>query len=280
MKSTPLVAGLALLMATTSGIGLAQGQPSDPNYQAQQQTYEQQQRQYQNAQSDYQNRTSDYEAKREAYRQARARFERERADYDARYGEGSYARYFHEHREDYDARYGRGAWERDFGEQRDRADRRDGDYRDRDYRDGDNRANADYYRNYRDSACEQRSNDHAVAGGVIGALAGAALGSNVASGGGRTGGAIIGAVLGGAVGANVGRSTARCDQGGYYFSYDQTYPYREGDWEHGRSGRYDNDYYSRRGCRLAVAPAHAGDGDEYRYVRVCPDERGHYRITD
>ena len=96
----------------------------------------------------------------------------------------------------------------------------------------------------------------------------------------RAGETVVVSGASGAVGATVGRSTARCDEGGYYFSYDQTYPYREGEWEHGRSGRYDYDHYSRRGCRLAVAPAHWGDGDEYRYVRVCPDERGHYRITD
>ena len=54
----------------------------------------------------------------------------------------------------------------------------------------------------------------------------------------------------------------------------------DGDWEHGRSGRYDYDDYRRHGCRLAVAPTHWGDGDDYRYVRVCPDDRGNYRIAD
>ena len=270
MKSTALIASLAMLMATTSGVGVVQAQPADPDYQQQQQTYEQQQQQYQDAQSDYQNKTADYQSRREAYQHAHARFEHERAEYDARYGEGAYMRYWHDRRDDYDARYGHGSWERDFGERRDYADRHDMD------RPG----AADYYRDYRDSPCEQRARDHAVAGGLIGALAGAAIGSNVASGGGRTGGAIIGAVLGGAVGANVGHSSARCDETGYYFTYDQTYPYREGDWEHGRSGRYDYDYYRHHQCRLAVAPTRYGDGDEYRYVRVCPDERGYYRFTD
>ena len=275
MKFSPLVASLAVMMAMTSGAGVVQAQPADPDYQRQQQTYEEQQQQYQNAQSDYQNRTADYQSRREAYRRAHARFEHERDEYDARYGAGAYVRYWHDRRDDYDARSGPGAWERDFGDHRD-----DVDGRDRDRADDGDRGGADYYRDYRDNPCEQRARDHAVAGGLIGALAGAAIGSNVAAGGGRTGGAIIGAVLGGAVGANVGHSTARCDETGYYFSYDQTYPYREGEWEQGRSGRYDYRYYRRHGCRLAVAPAHAGDSDDYRYVRVCPDDRGHYRISD
>jgi len=273
MKSTPLVASLAILMATTSGLGFAQAQPADPDYQQQQQTYEQQQQRYQNAQSDYQNRTADYQTRRDAYQRAHARFEHEKAEYDARYGEGAFIRYWHDRRDDYDARYGPGAWDRDFGEHRDHADGRD-------HPDAMGPGPADYYRDYRDNPCEQRARDHAVVGGLIGALAGAAIGSNLAAGGGRTGGAVIGAVLGGAVGANVGHSTARCDEGGYYFTYDQTYPYREGEWEHGPSGRYDNEYYHHHGCRLAVAPAHGRDGDDYRYVRVCPDDHGHYRITD
>ncbi len=94
-----------------------------------------------------------------------------------------------------------------------------------------------------------------------------------------TDGTVIGAVLGGAVGAEIGRSSAQCDGSGYYFSFSQTYPYREGEWEHGPSGRYGNEYYTQHGCRLAVAPARVGDGDEYRYVRACPDERGRYRFT-
>jgi len=270
MKSTPLIAGLALLMATTSGVGVVQAQPADPNYQQQQQTYEQQQQQYQNAQSDYQNRTADYQARREAYQRAHARFEHERSEYDARYGEGAFMRYWRDRRDDYDARYGPGAWERDFGEHHDDVARDDM------ARPGE----ADYYRDYRDSPCEQRAHDHAVAGGLIGALAGAAIGSNIGAGPGRAGGGVIGAVLGGVVGANVGHSSARCDATGYYFTYDQTYPYREGEWEHGRSGRYDYGYYSHHGCRLAVAPVHWGDGDDYRYVRVCPDDRGNYRIAE
>jgi opacity protein-like surface antigen len=265
MKSVPLVASLAVLMAATSGAASVQAQPADANSAGQQQDYQRQQDQYRGAQSDYQNQTEDYRAKQDAYQRDRARFERERSEYDARYGAGAFERYYREHREEYDNHYGRGAYDRDF------AERREGDER---------RADNDYYRDYRASPCEQRQRDRAVAGTVIGALAGAALGSNLARGGGRVGGTVIGAVLGGVVGSNIARSTAQCDNGGYYFSYDQTYPYREGEWERGRSGRYDYDYYSRHGCRLAVAPAHFGDSDEYRYVRVCPDDHHRYRIAE
>ena len=31
--------------------------------------------------------------------------------------------------------------------------------------------------------------------------------------------------------------------------------------------------------RLAVAPTEYGGRTDYRYVRVCPDRRGRYRIT-
>lgn len=263
MKSVPLVAGLALLMATTSGVAPLQAQPADAQYDGQQQDYQRQQDQYRDAQSDYQRRTDDYEHRQDAYERDRARFEHERAEYDERYGAGAFERYYRVHRDEYESRYGPGSFDRDFAERR---------YADR-------RADVDYYRDYRSSPCEERRRDRAVAGGVIGALAGAALGSGVASGGGRLGGGIIGAVLGGAVGSSIGKSSAQCDEVGYYFNYDQTYPYREGEWEHGRSGRYDYDYYSSHGCRLAVAPAHFGDEDDYRYVRVCPDDHGRYRFT-
>lgn len=265
MKSVPLVASLAVLMAMTSGAASVQAQPADPDSARQQQDYQQQQDQYRNAQSDYQRRTDDYNTRQEAYRHDRARFEHDRAEYDARYGAGAFERYWREHRDEYEKRYGEGAFDRDFAERRDRDERR---------------VDEDLYRDYRSSPCEQREQDRALAGGVMGALAGAALGLNVASGGGRAGGAVMGAVLGGAVGADIGKSTAQCDEGGYYFSFEQTYPYREGEWEHGRSGRYDYDYYLRNSCRLAVAPAHLGDRDEYRYVRVCPDSHGRYRLAD
>ena len=270
MKSVPLVAGLAALMAATSGAASVQAQPAGPDTTGQQQDYQRQQDKYHDAQADYQNRTDDYVAGQQAYQHERERFERERAEYNARHGAGAFERYYREHHDEYDSHYGRGAYDRDF------AERRDGD----EHRGYERRADNDFYRDYRSSPCEQRQQNHEIAGGVIGALAGGALGSSVARGGGRPGGLVIGAVLGGVVGADIGRSSARCDASGYYFSYDQTYSYREGEWEHGPSGRYGYEYYNQHGCRLAVAPAHIGDADEYRYVRVCPDDRDHYRITE
>ena len=75
-------------------------------------------------------------------------------------------------------------------------------------------------------------------------------------------------------------STVNCDAGGYYFSYRDTYPYRESRWDYGRrSGRYESSYYVSHRCRLAIAPAEWGGRRDYRYVRVCPDAYGHYRIT-
>ena len=93
-------------------------------------------------------------------------------------------------------------------------------------------------------------------------------------------GAVPGSTTGGAIGANIGRSTAHCDARGYYYSYDQTMPYREDAADLGRrSGQYDYNQYARRGCRLASAPAEYNGRMEYRYVRVCPDRQGRYRIT-
>ncbi len=113
---------------------------------------------------------------------------------------------------------------------------------------------------------------------MIGALAGAALGSSIAGRGNHTTGAVVGGIAGGAIGSAVGSESAACDSTGYYFSYDQTYPYRvEGDYR--SDGHYGYDYYRRHNCRLAVAPAYIDGGVEDRYVRVCPDSSGRYRIT-
>jgi hypothetical protein len=53
-------------------------------------------------------------------------------------------------------------------------------------------------------------------------------------------------------------------------------PYRES--RRWRYGANDSSYYARQRCRLAPAPIDA-DGRDYRYVRVCPDDLGRYRIT-
>ncbi|MDB5439642.1 MAG: hypothetical protein JWM33_2069 [Caulobacteraceae bacterium] len=126
--------------------------------------------------------------------------------------------------------------------------------------------------------CAQQRTNNTTTGGILGALVGAAIGSNLAARNTRTEGTVLGGVVGAAIGAGIGRSTASCDNQGYYYTYDQTSPYQEGPEYRGRnSGRYSGDYYNRQGCRLAPAQYQA---NEYRYVRVCPDSQGRYRMTD
>jgi uncharacterized protein YcfJ len=189
--------------------------------------------------SEYQQRLRDWQAERDRYEAQRQAYEADRRAYDNRYAYRSYERY----------------------------------------------PVADPYRHYRDSDCERRSSsdDRKVAGTIIGALAGAALGANVAAPKVHSEGAVLGAVVGGAIGAGIASGTdndryvARCDAHGYYYSYDETFPYREdASFRDRRSGRYDYGYYSRNRCRLAIAPYDA----DYRYVRVCPDRDGRYRLTD
>ena len=127
---------------------------------------------------------------------------------------------------------------------------------------------------------QQQQRTNSTAGGIIGALAGAALGGSVAGNGAKTEGAVLGGVVGAVVGASVGRATAKCDSTGYYYSYDQTMPYREDPADRARrSGQYDYSYYERQGCRLVTAPAEINGRTDDRYVRVCPDNQGRYRIT-
>jgi hypothetical protein len=240
--------------------------------QQQQQQYEDARQRYEEQRQSYQDQQQTYQTRRDAYANARARYDADRAAYDNQYGSGAWVRYYADHADAYDARYGEGAWQRDFGDS----------------------ANADGPGYYAPSAgeygaasaysgsdynCENRRAGAGLVGGVIGAIAGGAIGSAVGRGAGRGGATAVGAVLGGVVGVGVGRSAAECDNNGYYFSYEQTYPYREGDWESGSSGRYDNDWYASHRCRLAAAPATYDSDTEYRYVRVCPDADGRYRIT-
>lgn len=182
-----------------------------------------------------------YDAARRDYERRLDQYERDRASYDRRNGYGAYAR-----------RYGPPpSWDANsYG------------------------VNTSYT-----DPCRGRTTTNTVAGGLIGALAGAALGSNVAARNARPEGAVLGAVVGGAIGAGIGKSTAKCDDTGYYYSYDQTIPYRESAYDRSRSsGRYDYSYYERQRCRLAPAPVD-DRGEDYRYVRVCPDSSGRYRIT-
>jgi hypothetical protein len=262
MKATPLTLTMAAVLVAGSVVTPAAAQYVDPQAERE---YQQRVDEYNDQQSDYARSQSDYDQRRMDYADNRADYERQKADYERA-------------RADYDRRYGYGAYERQYGVFVYHDNYADNDYYDRRaYRGYD----SDYYRSYRNSPCE-RSRDNRTAGGaLIGAIAGGALGSNLDDDGNRAEGTVLGAVVGGLIGANVGRSTARCDATGYYYSYDQTYPYREAArYRGGRSGRYDYRYYNSRRCRLAIAPAYYRGSTDYRYVRVCPDRRGRYRITD
>jgi hypothetical protein len=233
------IALVAAAAISVSAPAFAQYQPTDQ--------YRRDMNQYQADRAAYQDQREGYDQARAAYDARRDRYERDRARYDARYGYGAYAR-----------NYGPApVWDQA------QWDRNDANSYGRDT-------------SYVDPCAGSKSNGK-VAGGLIGALAGAALGSNVAANGRGTEGAVLGAVVGGVVGANVGKAAAksRCDEAGYYYNYADTMPYREN--RYARSGEYDSSYYNRQRCRLAPAPVdRTGD---VRYVRVCPDGSGRYRIT-
>jgi hypothetical protein len=252
-----------LKIALASTLALATAAPAfaqyQPGYQYQPAPYQsgspyQPTPQYQQDQQQYQNDRAAYDASRADYAAARRDYDRRRADWEAA-------------RANYDARYGYGAYVRVYGPQPVWDTARWGPY---------DAPAAGYYG--RDTAYAegcQPNNNGAVTAGIIGALAGAALGSNVAASGVRTEGAVLGGVVGAGVGAAVGHAHDRykCDARGPYFSYNETIPYREAAGY--GTGRYQD--YSRMRCRLAAAPIDR-DGRDYRYVRVCPDPDGRYRI--
>lgn len=259
MTSTPVKTALiAALAASTAAPAFAQYQPTE-QYQRDLDRYERQRDDYERARDRYDDRRESYEDARAAYERRRDDYERARADYDRRYGYGAYSR-----------RYGPApVWDSSRWGSNDP------------YRPGYGRPDygrPDYAYN---DPCRDRRQGNTVAGGLIGAIAGAALGSNVAASGARTEGAVLGALVGGGIGAAIGNSSAaKCDDYGHYWTYNDTIPYREGRYYRGRnSGRYGYSYYNRQRCRLAAAPSDWGGRTEYRYVRVCPDRMGRYRIT-
>jgi hypothetical protein len=267
--NTALKIGLASALALATAMPAAAQQPyrqteqsqqDQRDYQQKQSDYADQQSQYQNQQNRYQNQQANYQDRREDYANARAAYERRRddwlrarTDYDRRYGPGTYVRAYGPEPVWDDAYWGPAPAAAAYG------------------------ANT----SYSVPATCRSNNNSAVLGGVIGALAGAALGSNVAARNARTEGAVLGAVVGGGVGVAVGNANDRynCDSRGPYYSYNDTIAYRESAYDRARrSGRYDYAYYNRQRCRLAAAPVN-DRGDQYRYVRVCPDGDGRYRIT-
>jgi len=231
-----------------------------PQYQQEQQRYEEQRRSYEERRSDYDQHRADYARARAEYDRRLADYNRARADYDARYGYGAYARI-----------YGPApAWDETHWAYYLTPAPAPGDYA---YAPA-----APYYggNTAYTSPPVRCDNSSTVGAGVIGAIAGAVLGSNVAARNARTEGAVLGGLVGAGIGAAVGHAhdKYRCDTRGPYFTYDETIPYREG--RSYRSNRYSE--YERMGCRLAAAPVNSY-ASEYRYVRVCPDPDGRYRIV-
>lgn len=251
LMKTAMASALALATAAPAA-AQNQNYPYGPPYRPTDQ-YEQQQRDYDNQRAQYEAQRQDYRNDRADYRAARADYERRRADWEAR-------------RADYDARYGYGAYARTYGP----APAWD------ETRWSNAAPAAGYYGGDASYNAPVRCNNNAaVTAGIIGALAGGVLGSNVSHGGGRTGGTVLGALAGGGIGAAVGHAhdKQKCDERGAYYTYNDTVPYRVS------NDVYRDDrarYYQRRGCRLAPA---AVNDSEYRYVRVCPDSDGRYRVT-
>ncbi len=254
-----LASALALSVGVGAGVASAQTQPpSWEEYQAQQRDYQRQQGAYQQQQNAYEDRQDAYADQRRAYEARREQYLRDRNAYDRRYGSGAYDRRYGGWRYDQQP-YSAGAYGRDASS-----------------------SGYGYNDRYRNSPCEQRRGGNTTVGLIIGALAGAAIGSNVAATDVQTEGAVLGAVIGGGIGAGIGRDTARCDRRGYWYSRSETIPYREARYYRDRgerSGQYGYNQYARRGCRLASAPTEWNGRIEYRYVRVCPDRQGRYRIT-
>ncbi|MFZ4607915.1 MAG: glycine zipper 2TM domain-containing protein [Caulobacter sp.] len=256
MKTKVITLAMASAIALSAGGAFAQSQvPTWDEYNSQQRAYQQQQGAYERQQDAYQDRQAAYADQRRAYEAKRAQYLRDRAAYDRRYGSGAYERQYGAWRFE-PAPYDAGGYGRD--------------------------ASTTGYDHYRNSPCEQRRGNNTTAGLIIGALAGAAIGSNVAAGDVQTEGAVLGALVGGGLGAKIGRDSARCDSRGYWYSRNETVPYREGGYYRNRgerSGQYGYNQYARRGCRLAAAPTDYSGRTDYRYVRVCPDRQGRYRIT-
>lgn len=259
MKTTTLrLAAVSALAVATALPATAQSYRPTDEYRRQQSEYDAQRAQYEAQRAQYDDTRADYREARRDYRMARRDYERRlvewnraRAIYDRRYGYGAYARI-----------YPRPVWDQTAWTS----------YEPPPY--------AGYYgRNTSATAVPCASNNNsAVAGGVIGALAGAVLGSNIAARNARPEGAVLGGVVGAAIGAGVGHANDKykCDSRGPYFAYDDTVPYREGRNRYASS--YDYRYYETQRCRLAAAPVDAY-GRDMRYVRVCPDDQGRYRIT-
>jgi hypothetical protein len=162
------------------------------------------------------------------------------------------------------------------------------------------------YSNY--DPCRRDAGNRGIVGALVGGGIGATVGSQVAANHHRTDGSLLGGVVGAIAGAAIGNNTAACRDApppppppvseaappplayNNYppppVDYDGPPPAYEHEtvWVYGRHGvryRVIEDRADRDGCTLAESPVYMPDGRiDRRFVRVCPDYRGRYRIVD
>ena len=264
-----LKAGLASTLAlATATPALAQYQPTQ-SYQRDLDRYEQQRDAYQNGQQDYR------EARREYDRRLRD-WERERSRYDRRYGYGAYAQAYGQRPMWEDAYRGGTPYaygQTPYGGQSPYGSAPYSSQTPYGYQ-------APYAGGYgvNTAYANVNCNNGRTSNNVLGQLANAALGNR--GYGGDISGAVLGAIVSGALGgSNNGAQNYKCDSRGPYYNQRDTIAYQENSYDRGRnSGQHNYSYYNNQRCRLAAAPV--GDyGQEHRYIRVCPDNQGRYRIT-
>lgn len=285
MKMTPLKLAVAAVMAAGATSASAQ-------------TYGQAWNAYQAAQNTYYNQQSAYQARRETYEQARARYEADRAAYDARWGYGAYARVYGPFVYTPAPTYSYGYGATPYSSYPYSAyptttyPTTTYPYSSYPYSSAPSTYGYGYGSPYGYSvspyagaygansayttAVPCANTSSSVNLSVLSALAQAALGGGVS-----TSNLVNQAVLGAVVDNALGRQstyTPRCDSRGYYYSYNQTQPYREGYYDSYGQWHTTAPAPQYASCRIAPAPTDAY-GETYHYVRVCPDDSGRYRIT-
>ncbi|WP_372786642.1 glycine zipper 2TM domain-containing protein [Phenylobacterium sp.] len=169
------------------------------------------------------------------------------------------------------------------------------------------------YSNY--DPCQREANGRGVTGALVGGAGGAVLGSQFAANGHRSDGSLLGGIVGAIAGAAIGHSTAACNTAppryadapppyreappppvaynepppppaydDAYYAPPPRYAERETVWAYGRHGmrlRVIEDRAGPDGCTVAESPVYMPDGRvDQRFVRVCPDYRGRYRVVD
>jgi hypothetical protein len=164
--------------------------------------------------------------------------------------------------------------------------------------------------------CQREASNRGVTGGLLGAAGGAVLGSQFAASGHRSDGSLLGGVVGAIAGAAIGHSSAACNSApppprysdapppgpsayndeppppppppaygdAYYAPPPPAYVEHQVVWAYGRHGarfRVIEDRVGPDGCTLAESPVYMPDGRvERRYVKVCTDSHGRYRVMD